>query len=273
MKVGELKVGFIGFGHMAQILCRAIDKSKQIPKSQMLFVQRDAHKMKRNEQEFHITSSGLANLVKSSDMLVLGVRPNQAEILLKQMEEIKLDERKLVVSLLAGVKLPFLERHFGHHAAVMRLMPNVASEIGEGMSLFCYGQKVSEDFRSLSNLLFSVLGPIVEVEEKVMDAATAVSGCGPAFVFRLIESMARFAEKEGVPYDKAILLSTQVFLGAAKMIGKGGNPDELVAKIAVPGGMTEAGLKEMATRQIESNLHAVLEAAMLRAAHLSKEIR
>src|SRR3990167_2956835 len=123
MRVSDYRLGFIGFGHMAQIIFRALDRARLIPRSSVSFVQRDSHKMRANEKEFGITSTSLKTLVEKSDLIILGVRPNQAKIVLEELQGI--DASKMVVTMLAGVKLSFYRRYLNN--PILRLMPNVAS--------------------------------------------------------------------------------------------------------------------------------------------------
>ena len=101
-----------------------------------------------------------------------------------------------------------------------------------------------------------------------MDIGTGLSGSGPGFVFRLIEAMARVGVKHGLPYNTALKMSAQTFAGAARLILKGGVPEELIRQITTPNGTTEAGFKVMASSHIEKALQDVVEAA----AHRSKEL-
>ncbi len=139
MKATECNIGFIGFGHMAQIIFQAIDRSKLIPRSQITFVQRDPHKMRENEEKFEIGASNLKTLVERSDLLLLGVRPHQAEIVLKDLQHLKIDPSKMIVSVLAGVKIGFYQQFLKN--PLLRVMPNIASEVGMGMSVFSFAKK------------------------------------------------------------------------------------------------------------------------------------
>ena len=111
MKISDCHLGFIGFGHMAQIIFKAIDQARLVPRSQISFLRRDPHKMRENEQEFGITSTSLETLVKKSHILILGVRPNQASLVLEALQKLQPDESKMVVSMLAGVKLKFYQKY------------------------------------------------------------------------------------------------------------------------------------------------------------------
>ncbi|HSX26057.1 MAG TPA: pyrroline-5-carboxylate reductase [Chlamydiales bacterium] len=270
MKISDLHLGFVGFGHMAQVIYRAVDQSKLIPRSQISFIRRDTKKMEQNEKEFKITSTSLENLVQKSDLILIGVRPSQAELVLKNLAKIGVGS-KMVISVLAGTKLSLFEKYLGKEAQLLRVMPNMASAVGEGMSVFSYGAHPSNDFRSFAHLLFSSMGQVLEVPEQLMDISCGIAGSGPGFVIALIDAMARTGEKHGLDYQKALTMAAQAFLGAAKVIIKGGVPETLLEQIATPNGTTEAGLRALKETEMKKHLGLVVEASARRSKEISEE--
>lgn len=269
MRVSDYHLGFIGFGHMAQVLFSAIDRAKLIPRSQITFIRRDRDKMRQNEKEFGITATSLEHLVDKSQVLILGVRPGQASHVLQDLKG--LDGSKMVISVLAGVKLSYYQKFFQNQ--ILRVMPNVASEVAMGMSVFTYSPNATNEFRSLSNLLFSCMGEIIEVPEPMMDISCGIAGSGPGFVFRLIEAMARAGEKEGLPYAKALKMAAQTFAGAGKLVLKKGQPEILLQQIATPNGTTEAGLKMMTASLMDEHFQKVVATSAKRSKELSEEFQ
>lgn len=269
MKVSDYHLGFIGFGHMASILFQAIDHAKLLPRSQILFTQRDPEKSKRNEIKYKVTSTSLKNLVEKSDILILGVRPNQVELVLKEIKKLEPDSTKMLVTVVAGIKLEFYDPFW--KGQIVRAMPNVASSVAEGMTTFSFKEGATNEFKDLSRILFSSTGQVLTIPEKLMDIATAIAGSGPGFVFRMIEAFSKTGNKYGLSEKEALLLASQAFLGAAKMIVKGEHPEHLLTQIATPNGTTEAGLKKLTALGISDQLEKVLEASMKRSIELSQE--
>ncbi|MBX7066017.1 MAG: pyrroline-5-carboxylate reductase [Parachlamydiales bacterium] len=269
MKLSEMHIGFIGFGHMAKVIFDALDRAKLIPRSQVSFIQRDPQKMRENEKTYGITSTSMETLVKKSDLIILGVRPAQAKMVLEQLRG--LDPSKMFVTVLAGVKMSFYRKYLKN--PILRVMPNIASEVGMGMSTFSYSGKPSEDFRSITHLLFSCMGEVIEVPEEMMDISVGISGSGPGFVFRLIEAVAREGEKKGIPYPDALKMAAQTFMGAGKLVLKKGNVQNLLIQIATPNGTTEAGLKKMTELKIDEHYQAVVNASTKRSHELSEEFQ
>lgn len=267
MKVCDYRIGFIGFGHMAQIIFRGFDLAKLVPRSHISFIRRDTHKMREDEKKFGITSTSLKHLVEQSQILILGIRPAQTEALLQELSPL-MSHGKMVITMVAGLKLGFYQKYFNDKAQVLRVMPNIASSVQSGMSVFTFGNGASEEFKSLSRFLFSSLGEVMEVDEKLMDISCAIAGSGPGFVFRLIEAMARSGEKEGLSYEEALKMAAQVFLGASRLILEGGKPEDLLYRIATPNGTTEAGLNVMKQMELAKHFQMAVEAAALRSRHL-----
>lgn len=268
MKISEYRVGFVGFGHMAKILFQAFDRAKLLPRSHILFHRRDPKKAKEVEEECKITATSLLNLVRTSDVLLICVRPNQTEFILRDLAELGIQGKK-IISIVSGIKLKFYEKYLGSDVPLLRTMPNLPLSIGEGVTVFSYAGHPSLEFRSLATLLFSSAGEVIELPENLMDIACGMSGSSPAFIFKLIEAQARIGEKEGIAYAKSLKIAAQSFLGAAKMILKGEkSPDQLIHEIAVPKGTTEAGLKVID----ETFLTKHFQEAILAAAQKSKEI-
>ncbi len=262
-----MHLGFFGFGHMAQVLCEAIQRAKLIPNAQISFVRRDRSKMKENEQKYHITATSLSHLVKVSDVIVLGMRPQQVTDALKEAGDL---DGKKIISIIAGKPISFFQAHLSPEAQVLRTMPNLCSAVNEGMTALCYSENSGSEFRSFGNKLFGALGGIAEIPETLMDLVVGMSGSGPAFVIRLIEAMARTGEAHGMKYPDALRISAQTFLGAAKLLLKGQMPQDVLTQIAVPNGTTQAGLNVMNQLEMDKHFRAVVEAAAKRSKELSQ---
>jgi pyrroline-5-carboxylate reductase len=271
MKISNCHLGFIGFGHMAEAIFQAIDRSKLVPRSQVSFIRRDPVKMRKNEQDFRITSTSLESLLKKSDILILGVRPMHAKLVMEEIQKLKLDSSKLIITLLAGVKIAFYRKYLSN--PIIRVMPNIASEVGMGMSVISHSKNVSKEAQELSRALFSCMGEVMEVPEEMMDISCAIAGSGPGFVFRLIESVAKEGERKGLAFADALKMAAQAFMGAAKLVLKKQNVENLITQIATPNGTTEAGLKKMAELKMDEHIHAVIAASARRSKELSEEFQ
>lgn len=264
MKIDAYRLGFVGFGHMAQILFTAIHSARLIPLSQIQFVQRDRDRMKRNEQKYGITATSIEHVVSSSDVLLLCVLPEQVEPVLEEMARFGAGS-KFVISILSGITLSYFQKNLGSDAQIVRLMPNIASSVGEGMTTLSFSAHAKPEFRSFVQLLSAPFGRTLEIPEAQMDLATAVAGSGPGFVFALIQAMITAAEKGGFSSEQARLLASQTFLGAARLVLKEGDIPSLLNQITVPGGTTEAGLNIMRQTQMSEHFQETIKASAERA--------
>ncbi len=270
MKIQNQRLGFIGFGHMAQVICEGLEKARLIARSQILFHRRDPTKAKRNEQEFRITATSLAHLVEHSDLLLICVRPNQVEGVLKEIGDFPCNE-KMFISVAAGVPISFIQKQLSPKAQVARAMPNVASEVGEGMTLLSFAKGASMDFQSMAEILFGAFGRAMKIPETFMDVGCALAGSGPAFVLELIEAMAREGVKEGLTYAQALEIAAQTFFGAAKLVLQGSLPPDLLHSIATPGGTTQAGLDAMRRAGVSVHFSEAIASAAERSSQISDQ--
>jgi len=269
MKISEYHLGFVGFGHMAQVIYGAISHAKLIPQSHIYFTRRDPSKGKENEKEFGITSTTLKTLVQKSDILLLAVRPNQAEPILKQLQELEVHS-KMIITVIAGIQLNYYEKYLGNNNPILRVMPNIASAITEGMSIFTYGKNSSIEFRSVTQEIFSCMGKVMELKENLTDIACAIAGSCPGFVFRLIDAVAEAGMKEGLSREQALTMAAQSFAGASRLILNGADPKDLIYQIATPKGTTEAGFDRMSETGVDKSLQSVIEASANRSRDISR---
>jgi pyrroline-5-carboxylate reductase len=256
-----MRLGFVGFGHLAKVLFGAMDRAKFLPRGDVLFTRRNQDRAREDEMKFGITAAAMGTVISKSDVLLLNVKPQQAHETMLQMGNLK---GKKLISVLAGTKIEELKKS---GAEVIRAMPNICSAVSEGMTILVHEKGCDRDFVHFTRNLFGAMGEIVTLDESVMDVATAMSGSGPGFVFRLIDAMARVSDE--LPYDEALKMAAQTFIGAGKMILKGAKPEDLLVQIATPQGMTQVGLDDMTKSGIDALFQRAILAAAARAKVLS----
>jgi pyrroline-5-carboxylate reductase len=179
-------------------------------------------------------------------------------------------ERKLVISLAAGVGVSSMEKVAAAH--FMRAMTNTPSAICRAATAMAKGGRTTADELSVAREIFSAIGAVVEVAEDQIDAVTALAGSGPAFVYTVIESLARGGEKMGLGPDAALTLATQTVLGAAQLASETKlSPEDLRKMVVTPGGTTAAGLAAMEGHKTADGLIAAVEAAAKRGAEMARE--
>ena len=204
-----------------------------------------------------------------TDALVLAVKPQQLDDLLSDlaMPGVKLP---LLISIMAGVQIGRITHRLGKKNRVVRIMPNTPSLIGEGVSAYFPGPGCAKRDISLARSVAEALGPTHEVkDEALMDAVTAVSGSGPAYVFVFIEALADAGVNMGLPRALALDLAARTVAGAARMVVETGeHPASLKDKVASPGGTTIAALAELERAGLRAALYDAVEAATERSIDL-----
>ncbi|WP_291074926.1 pyrroline-5-carboxylate reductase [Hyphomonas sp.] len=205
-------------------------------------------------------------------IVVLAIKPQQFA---RAAESVKafIGEKTLVVSVMGGIRLSQLEDRLGT-SRVIRAMPNTPGSVGKGVTLLAAAPSLAETDMEAARKLLTPLG-VVEgpMDEKIMVAATGISGCGPAYVFLLAEVMAEAGEAEGVPKETAARLAVETIIGAAALMEKSGlTPNELRKMVTSPGGITQAALDIlMDDGGMPILMRKALRAAVTRDRELSRE--
>ncbi|KAJ0815812.1 putative pyrroline-5-carboxylate reductase [Helianthus annuus] len=179
-----------------------------------------------------------------------------------------LSEKKLLVSVAAGIKLKDLQEWAGHDRFI-RVMPNTPSAVGEGASVMSLGAGATQEDGEIIAKLFGAVGKVWKAEEKLFDAVTGLSGSGPAYIYLVIEALADGAVAAGLPRELALGLASQTVLGAASMATQTGkHPGQLKDDVTSPGGTTIAGVHELE----KSGFRGILMNAVVAATKRSREL-
>lgn len=246
--------GFIGTGNMAAAICEALVKSVS-PKN-VLLSNRTAEKAENLAKKLGCEFGDNKSVALECKYIFLGVKPQMLGTL---ADEIKpyLESRQdkfILVSMAAGRSTENITELFGSYP-VIRIMPNVACAVGEGVTLCAKNTLVTEVEYSEFLGAMKESGKTDDIPENLIDAASAVSGCGPAFVYEIIESLADGAVACGVPRDKAYLYAAQTLLGSAKlMLETKKSPATLKDSVCSPGGTTIQGLRKLEEGGLRSSL-------------------
>ncbi len=237
------KIGFIGTGNMGGAIATAVagaDVSCALYLSDY-----NAKKVSDLASEIGAKVSDNATIAAECDCIFLGVKPQMMADLLGSVAPV-LQERKdsfYLVSMAAGVKIADIQRMAGGNYPVIRIMPNTPVSVGAGMILYAPSEAVDPQMLDLFLKAMGNAGVLDALPEASIDAACALSGCGPAFVCLFIEAMADAAVACGLPRDKATLYAEQTLFGTAKLsIESGSHPAVLKDAVCSPGGSTIAGV-------------------------------
>ncbi len=205
-----------------------------------------------------------------AQVIILAVKPYQIAEVLGELKP-SLTANHLLISVAAGISSEFIRNNAMESLKVIRVMPNTPAFVGEGMTALSRGKMASDEDIALASSLFSSIGRVAILDESQMDAATALSGSGPAYMFYMLDALAEGGKECGLSYNEALLLAAQTMFGAAKMVLSGTkNPDELMRDVTTPGGTTEAGVRVMDLKNIRQILVETVASAAARSRELMK---
>jgi pyrroline-5-carboxylate reductase len=206
--------------------------------------------------------------VKHASLVLIALKPQQVKAFLDEVRK-SLPKDALIVSAAASVTTSLIESELGYPARVIRAMPNTPCLIRQGMTALAGGKHAAAHDMEVAHNIFSAMGRTVAVDEKHMDAITALSASGPAYVYVIIESLAEAGVKLGVPRDLSTELSAQTLLGASAMVlHTGEHPAKLKDMVTTPAGCTIDGLMELE----EGRLRVTLIKAVVRAAARARQL-
>lgn len=240
----KFKVGFIGTGNMGGALLRAA--AKAIGGENICAADMNSEKLEAISNETGCATAAATELAKSCEFIFVGVKPAVFGNVFEEINEaLSVNKEAVIVTMAAGLTLQSVKAMSGDKP-VIRIMPNTAAEVGKAMILLCATFDVTKDKLDGFKEIMRDAGKIDELDEKLIDAASAVSGCGPAFVYMFIEALSDGAVACGLPRDKAIEYAAQTLIGAAETVLKTGRScGELKDAVCSPGGTTIEGVKAL----------------------------
>lgn len=237
-----MEYGFIGCGNMGGAIAKALSKkTKDIMLSDFV-----AEKSEKLASELGCKAGDNADVFSSCKSVFLGTKPQVMENMLKNsIEEIKKYD-PLLITMAAGVPIKKIEEILGFEARIIRIMPNMPVAVGKGMILFTCNKRITQAEKEKFCLDMGSAGIVDELDENLIDAGCALSGCGPAYMYMMIEALADGGVACGLPRDKAIKYASATMLGSAETVLTGmGHPEELKDKVCSPGGTTIAGVSAL----------------------------
>ncbi|KAG7669329.1 hypothetical protein KSW81_007486 [Nannochloris sp. 'desiccata'] len=257
------KIGFIGAGQMAEALARGFINAGIAHPGDI----RATDPMEVRKEVFR----SFGAVVAGSDVVFVAVKPQYVAVVLQEVRP-QLQPNTVVVSIAAGVTLQTLKEAAGADSRVIRVMPNTPCLVGETAAAMCLGGNADDGDAELVRKLFSSVGTIYRVDEKLLSAVTGLSGSGPAYVFVMIEALADGGVRAGLPRDIAQQLAAQTVLGSAKMVLETGkHPGVLKDMVTSPAGTTIAGVHELEKAGVRAAFINAVNAAASRADELANQ--
>ena len=213
-----------------------------------------------------------AQAIHGAHVVVLAVKPQAMKNTVVPLRDLFTNEKPLLISIAAGIRLDDLTRWAGNGLAIVRAMPNTPALIGTGAAALCANSNVNDMQHDMAESIMRSTGIVTWVEDEILiDVVTALSGSGPAYYFYIMEIMEKAGVELGLTKEQARLLTLQTALGAAKMAMESGHdPEDLRKQVTSPGGTTEQALKVMQEGKLEELFSKAIHAAFKRSQELAK---
>ena len=265
------KIAFLGAGNLASALVHGLLAKKVFAPGELGCTSKSGGSAQKLAGDTGITfEPDLPRLLTGADAVIVAFKPQSLATADPRLAE--LTAGKLVLSVLAGKKLVRLAQSFPRARNLVRTLPNTPSAIGAGITPWCALQPLTPGDRGVVEKLLGALGRQLELGEEHMDAVTALSGSGPAFLFEFVAALRDGGVAAGLPRDTAHMLALETVLGSARLLTRtGGDPEALRDKVVSPNGTTYAGLQVLAARQFRETLKETILAAAKRAGELSRD--
>jgi len=267
-----MNIGFIGTGNMGSSLSKAVAKS--IGGKNIYLCDHTEEKAAKVADSFGGIVETSKNIWELCDYVFFAVKP---QVLKQTIDDITSKTERnnppVVISMAAGISLEKLSSYFGttKQTPIIRIMPNTPTRVGKGVTLYCHNEYVNEKNLSLFLDMMKESGELSQIKEDLIDVGTALTGCGPAFVYMFIESLADGAVKCGLSRQNAIKYAAETLIGASEMVLKTGeHPDKLKDDVCSPKGGTIEGVHALEEKAFRSAVSESVIVSFNRIKEISK---
>lgn len=240
-----MKIGFIGAGNMGRAIANGLVSKGVCQPNDLLCISATGKGAKvMAEKTGGRVAESKHELIAQSDVIVLAFKPQHLETL--TAEEAEAASGKLVVSVLAGRTLASMKAVIPQASNLVRVMPNTPSQIGRGVSTYCFENEPKAETKETVQALLASLGTAYEVREDQLHIATVINGCGPAFYFRVAQLIGEAAEKRGLDKRLAVKLAAETAIGSLELLLQSErDPQDLIDEVVSPNGVTHALLTSL----------------------------
>ena len=265
-----MKIGFIGLGNMGASLAKAVWKARNTDTILLSNLSQD--KVDTFIASYGGQASSNEEIFAEADVIFLAVKPAQISSLLTEFQYI-LEKRQslLLISMAAGVRLEKLASLVPSQHRFIRMMPNTPVSIGQGVISYALSANCKADDKEVFCQLLQHAGLLFEISEGLIDAATGLAGCGPAFVYLFIEALADAGVQTGLQRDTALQMAAQTVLGAGQLVLESNqHPGGLKDQVCSPGGSTIAGVASLEAHAFRGTVMEAVKKAYKRTKKLGK---
>lgn len=257
------RIAVLGAGNMGAALIGGILKAGVAEAGQVTATARSEERAAEVARQFGVraTAGGNREAAAGSDLIILAVKATKIAGVLEEIREV-LHEGQILISVAAAVPLQVIEAGVRRRMPVFRAMPNIPVVVEEGATAVAANGEATAEDRAVVERIFRAVGVVCFVEEEAMDAVTALSGSGPAYIYMVIEALIAGGLKMGLSHEVSTRLAEQTVLGAAKLVRETGlHPAILRDQVITPGGVTISAIHELERHGLRAMLISAVETA------------
>ena len=272
--MGMTRIAVVGGGRIGEALIAGL-REAGTPGSDIVVIEAVQARADELAKKYSILPTTLDIGCEGADVIAIAVKPQDVPAVTERVGDAISDSvhESIVVSLAAGVSTDSLETRLSAGSPVVRVMPNTAMLVGQGVSAICKGRFARDEHLEQVRSIMESVGAVVVVTEAQMDAVTAVSGSGPAYFFLLAEALIDAGVEQGLPRDVATTLATGTALGAGAMLAGGGEgPGQLRYNVSSPGGTTAAAIRRLESGGLRAAVADAVEAAASRSREMARAV-
>lgn len=269
--MAQKKLSIIGMGKMGEAIAQGLMQSALKSEYSISGSTRTEESAKEVRSNLKIScSTDNAKEIAAADIILLAVKPHQVQKILSE-NAASITSSKTIISICAAVSTDQLSEWSGGKAAIIRTMPNTPCLIKSGVTAICKGPRANANHLKEAELIFGELGITTILEESLFDGVTGLSGCGPAYIYLMIEALSEAGVKVGISRKQATTLAAQTMMGAAKMVlERGEHPAALKDEVTTPAGCTIDGLMALEEGKLRVTLIKAVLAATKRSVLMRK---
>lgn len=266
------KIAIIGMGKMGEAIALGLMQSALGSQYKIVGTTRSEESANEVRSRLKIECrTDNVSAIKDAAVIFLAVKPHQVESILKENKDL-FQKNQLLISICAAVTTDQLSIWSGSRASIVRTMPNTPCLIKCGVTAICRGPRCSDEQLQTVEKFFTELGEVTVLEESLFDGVTGLSGCGPAYVYLMIEALSEAGVKVGISRKQSTLLAAQTMMGAAKMVlERGEHPAALKDEVTTPAGCTVDGLMALEEGKLRVSLIKAVLAATRRSKIMGKQ--
>lgn len=267
-----MEIGFIGVGNMGLAIIKGLIRNDFVAAEDIHCYNRTYHKLDKVVDELNVTPhKTIDELIDNVSLLVLAVKPQNFDQILREYHEKIVKKGCIVVSIAAGYSIEQLEEHLGKQVSIIRVLPTVAALVNESVSSVCANKAALKEEIAYVIEMFNAIGSTYQIDEKDIATFTSITGCALAFNMMYINALATAGVKNGLSKDMATKAAAESMLGSAKMfLQSNEHAESIVDKVTSPGGTTIAGVAKLHELAFTSTVIQAAEATIQKDKEISE---